>query len=214
MIGGIVDAGCSRSRWCSTCPPCCSGPSPTTPARCRTGSCASDEQFSEKLNLGGLVNDQNRRAVELHQRRRRARKLRYRTGHQGHRRLAEHPGRCAGRPEVVARQGRSDRLLGLLLHQLPARDPARRRLVRQYNDAGLEVIGVHTPEYAFEKVQGNVVSGADGSRHHLPGRARQQPVDLDQLPQPVLARRISDRRERARSATSSSARATTTSPRT
>ena len=30
---------------------------------------------------------------------------------------------------VVARQGRTHRLLGVLLHQLPARDPARRRLV-------------------------------------------------------------------------------------
>jgi cytochrome c biogenesis protein CcdA/thiol-disulfide isomerase/thioredoxin len=30
----------------------------------------------------------------------------------------------------------------------------------KYKDAGLEVIGVHSPEYAFEKVPGNVVSGA------------------------------------------------------
>jgi cytochrome c biogenesis protein CcdA/thiol-disulfide isomerase/thioredoxin len=29
-----------------------------------------------------------------------------------------------------------------------------------YRDKGFEVIGVHTPEYAFEKEQGNVVSGA------------------------------------------------------
>ncbi len=29
-----------------------------------------------------------------------------------------------------------------------------------YKDAGLEVIGVHTPEYAFERVPGNVASGA------------------------------------------------------
>lgn len=31
---------------------------------------------------------------------------------------------------------------------------------KRYNDAGLEVIGVHTPEYAFEHVPGNVASGA------------------------------------------------------
>jgi cytochrome c biogenesis protein CcdA/thiol-disulfide isomerase/thioredoxin len=31
---------------------------------------------------------------------------------------------------------------------------------RAYHDSGLEVIGVHTPEYAFEKVAGNVVKGA------------------------------------------------------
>ena len=30
----------------------------------------------------------------------------------------------------------------------------------KYKDVGLEVIGVHSPEYAFEKIQGNVVSGA------------------------------------------------------
>lgn len=30
----------------------------------------------------------------------------------------------------------------------------------KYKDAGLEVIGVHSPEYAFEKVRDNVVSGA------------------------------------------------------
>ncbi|MGV0813609.1 cytochrome c biogenesis protein DipZ [Mycolicibacterium boenickei] len=30
----------------------------------------------------------------------------------------------------------------------------------RYKDSGLEVIGVHTPEYAFERVPGNVASGA------------------------------------------------------
>jgi hypothetical protein len=29
-----------------------------------------------------------------------------------------------------------------------------------YKDAGFEVIGVHTPEYAFERVRANVASGA------------------------------------------------------
>jgi cytochrome c biogenesis protein CcdA/thiol-disulfide isomerase/thioredoxin len=31
----------------------------------------------------------------------------------------------------------------------------------KYRDLGLEVIGVHSPEYAFEKIPGNVASGAD-----------------------------------------------------
>ena len=31
----------------------------------------------------------------------------------------------------------------------------------KYKDLGLEVIGVHSPEYAFEKIPGNVASGAD-----------------------------------------------------
>ena len=44
-----------------------------------------------------------------------------------------------------------------------------------YRDAGLRVIGVHSPEYAFEKDAANVAAGARGLRHHLSGRARQQP---------------------------------------
>jgi thiol-disulfide isomerase/thioredoxin len=32
---------------------------------------------------------------------------------------------------------------------------------RKYQDSGLEVIGVHSPEYAFEKNPGNVAGGAD-----------------------------------------------------
>ncbi len=31
-----------------------------------------------------------------------------------------------------------------------------------YKDAGLEVIGIHSPEYAFEKVPANVIAGAQG----------------------------------------------------
>ena len=94
-------------------------------------SVGGDEQIREKLNLGGLVTDQNRQLDELHRRRARAGKLRARAGHQEHHRLAEHPGRRRSRPEVVAWQGRSCRLLGVLMHQLPARDPPHRRLVRR-----------------------------------------------------------------------------------
>ena len=56
---------------------------------------ASDE-IAEKLNLGGLVNDQNKDLSQLHQRCTGARKLRHRTGYQRHRRLAQHPGRRTG----------------------------------------------------------------------------------------------------------------------
>ena len=94
-------------------------------------SVGGDEQIREKLNLGGLVNDQNRQlsnctngapALESCGP---APDIKNITG------LAEHPGRRGNRPEVIARQGRSDRLLGLLMHQLPARYPPYRRLVRQ-----------------------------------------------------------------------------------
>ena len=58
---------------------------------------------------------------------------------------------------------------------------------KAYQDDGFEVIGVHTPEYAFEKVTGNVEKGRGRYRHQLPDRAGQQLLDVDELPQPVLA---------------------------
>ena len=59
-----------------------------------------------------------------------------------------------------------------------------------YRDKGFEVIGVHTPEYAFEKEEGNVVSGAKRLGHHLSDRHGQRLLDVDQLPQPLLACRV------------------------
>ncbi|WKD58599.1 cytochrome c biogenesis protein CcdA [Corynebacterium caspium] len=38
--------------------------------------------------------------------------------------------------------------------------PGIEKLYEHYNDAGLQVIGVHSPEYAFEKVPANVRAGA------------------------------------------------------
>ena len=67
---------------------------------------------------------------------------------------------------------------------------------KAYKADGLEVIGVHTPEYAFEHVASNVAAGAKRLRHHLPGRAGQQLHDLEQLRQRLLAGRIPDRRDR------------------
>ena len=49
------------------------------------------EQIAEKLNLGGLVNDQNKN-FELHRRRSNTRKLWHRTGYQGHHGLVQHAG--------------------------------------------------------------------------------------------------------------------------
>ena len=54
-------------------------------------------------------------------------------------------------------QGRARRFLDLFLHQLPAHYPLRARLGREISqDQGLVVIGVHAPEFAFEKYAGNV----------------------------------------------------------
>jgi hypothetical protein len=62
----------------------------------------------------------------------------------------------ATHPPGLARQGRAGRLLDLLLHQLPALDPLRRAWAKKYGGQGLVVIGVHAPEFAFEKDLGNV----------------------------------------------------------
>ena len=50
-------------------------------------------------------------------------------GHRRHPAVAQHPGRRADQPELAQGQGRPGRLLGLLLHQLPAGHHARRGLV-------------------------------------------------------------------------------------
>ena len=57
-----------------------------------------------------------------------------------------------------------------------------------YSKDGLVVIGVHTPEYAFEHVPSNVRRGHQAAGRRLPGGAGQQLQDLGQLQQPVLAR--------------------------
>ena len=71
---------------------------------------------------------------------------------------------------------------------------------KAYHDSGFEVIGVHTPEYAFEKVTEQREKGCRRPGHHLSDRAGQQLLDVDELPKSVLAGRIPDRRQRHRSA--------------
>ncbi len=76
------------------------------------------EAIQRKLNQGRHGQGPTRRL-----RGRRPRAARVRAGARHHRDhpVAEHPGRQADRPGVAARQGGADRLLGLLVHQLPAR---------------------------------------------------------------------------------------------
>ena len=57
------------------------------------------------------------------------------------------------RGRVVARG-----LLDVLLHQLPAHAAASGGLDRAYRKDGLTIVGVHTPEFAFEHVPSNVRS--------------------------------------------------------
>jgi len=58
-----------------------------------------------------------------------------------------------GRP---ARKGRAGRLLDVHLHQLAPDTPLCPRVGREIKEQGLVVIGVHTPEFRFEKDVDNV----------------------------------------------------------
>jgi cytochrome c biogenesis protein CcdA/thiol-disulfide isomerase/thioredoxin len=123
-------------------------------------SVGGDEQLREKLNLGGLVNDQNRAlanctngAAELES--------------------------CGTAPDIIGITGwlntpdgspvdlKSLRgkvvLVDFWAYSCINCQRAIPHIVdwyKAYQGAGLEVIGVHTPEYAFERVPGNVASGA------------------------------------------------------
>jgi cytochrome c biogenesis protein CcdA/thiol-disulfide isomerase/thioredoxin len=119
-----------------------------------------DEQLREKLNLGGLVNDQNKElsnctngAPELES--------------------------CGTAPDITGITGWLNTPGGAAVDLKSLRGKvvivdfwayscincqrAIPHIVdwsKAYKDAGLEVIGVHTPEYAFERVPANVASGA------------------------------------------------------
>ena len=118
------------------------------------------DQIAEKLNLGGLVNDQNKDLSNCTN---------------GGAKLES----CGTAPDIKG-------ITGWL--NTPGNTPVDLKSLRgkvvlvdfwayscincqraiphvtdwynKYNDDGLEVIGVHSPEYAFEKVPGNVASGA------------------------------------------------------
>ncbi len=83
----------------------------------------------------------------------------------------------------------------------------------RYRDEGLVIVGVHTPEFPFERDAGNVADAIGQNGHPLPGRPGQRLRHLERLRQPVLAGEVPDRRQAARCATCTSARATTTRPR-
>ncbi|VBA32645.1 cytochrome c biogenesis protein DipZ [Mycobacterium pseudokansasii] len=120
----------------------------------------SDQQIREKLNLGGIVNDQNAQLSNCTN---------------GATQLEN----CGSAPDLKG-------IVGWL--NTPGGQPLDLRSLRgkvvlvdfwayscincqraiphvvgwynAYKDKGIEVIGVHTPEYAFEKVPGNVAKGA------------------------------------------------------
>jgi len=119
-----------------------------------------DEQIREKLNLAGLVNDQNRELANCTD-------------------GAPELESCGTAPDIKnitawlntpngsAVDLKSLRgkvvLIDFWAYSCINCQRAAPHIVNWYDayrDLGFEVIGVHTPEYAFERVEGNVVSGA------------------------------------------------------
>ena len=73
--------------------------------------------------------------------------------------------------------------------------PTSRPGTSTYASDGLVIVGVHTPEFAFEHVAPTCEPGGR-PRGPVPGRHRQRLRHLERLQQPVLAGRIPDRRHR------------------
>ena len=85
------------------------------------------------------------------------------------------------------------------MHQLPAHAArTSRRGTATYRTDGLVIVGVHTPEFAFEHVASNVARGDQAARHPLSGRPGQRVRDLERLLEPVLAGGVPDRPQRPR----------------
>ncbi len=89
-------------------------------------------------------------------------RLRRRAGLHRHRPVDQHTGRAPADDRRAPREGRPHRFLDLLVHQLPP-DAAASEGVGQDAIAsrGSQIVGVHTPEFAFEHVEGNVRSAVD-----------------------------------------------------
>ena len=89
------------------------------------------DEVRRQLNLGGVVDDQNAALSNCTDGATKLENCGTAPDIKGIAPLAQHAGRSAGRPEVTAWQGSPDRLLGLLVYQLPAQHPPRRRLVQR-----------------------------------------------------------------------------------
>jgi cytochrome c biogenesis protein CcdA/thiol-disulfide isomerase/thioredoxin len=120
---------------------------------------ASDE-IQEKLNLGGLVNDQNR---ELSNCTNGARELESCGTAPDIKGIAGWLNTPGGAPiDLKSLRGKVV-LIDFWAYSCINCQRAIPHVVDwygKYKNSGLEVIGVHSPEYAFEKVKSNVVSGA------------------------------------------------------
>ena len=73
--------------------------------------------------------------------------------------------------------------------------PYVRAWAAKYADAGLTVVGVHTPEFGFERDLDNVTTAFAQPRRRVPRRGRQRLRRLARLRQPLLAGDLPRRRE-------------------
>ena len=159
-----------------------------------------DNKQVQQKQLGGIVNDQNKELSNCTNGSAELQNCGPAPDLKGINAWLNTPGDTPIDLQVVAGQGGTDRLLGVLLHQLPARDPARRRLVQGIPGQRVRGHRCAHPRVRVRKGHRQRRKGCRRPRHHLPDRAGQRLLDVDELPQPVLARRVSDRRQRHRAA--------------
>ena len=121
----------------------------------------SQEQLGERLDLGGLVNEQNAQLSNCTNGAPELETCGPAPDIKGITAWLNTPG---GRPvDLRALRGKVV-LVDFWAYSCINCQRAAPHLVdwyQTYKDDGFEVIGVHTPEYAFEKVESNVVTGAD-----------------------------------------------------
>jgi cytochrome c biogenesis protein CcdA/thiol-disulfide isomerase/thioredoxin len=120
---------------------------------------ASDE-ISEKLNLGGLVNDQNRELSNCSNGAAQLESCGIAPDIKG---IAGWLNTTGGAPVDLDSQRGKVVLVDFWAYSCINCQRAIPHVVGwydKYKDFGLEVIGVHSPEYAFEKIAGNVADGA------------------------------------------------------
>lgn len=120
-----------------------------------------EEQLREKLNLGGLVNDQNAELSNCTNGAPELESCGTAPDIKGITKWLNTPG---GAPVDLKSLRGKVVLIDFWAYSCINCQRATPHLVdwyEAYRDRGLEVIGVHTPEYAFEKEEANVVSGAE-----------------------------------------------------
>ncbi|MCV7079707.1 cytochrome c biogenesis protein DipZ [Mycobacterium szulgai] len=119
-----------------------------------------DNQLREKLNLGGLVNDQNAQLSNCTDGAAQLENCGAAPDIRGIEAWLNTPG---NKPVDLASLRGKVVLIDFWAYSCINCQRAIPHTVgwyRAYKDSGFEVIGVHTPEYAFERVAGNVASGA------------------------------------------------------